>query len=273
VPVGAISGTADSRDVTVDAFLGGRVEAVQPARGHHRAGLEAVLLAASVPADTKGIVVDLGAGAGVAGLCIAAKCDGASVVLVERDEIVVECAHASLCRQANSSFADRVRVVKTDIAVRHGLPVGQAEAIVFNPPFYRAGTASASPAPSRSRAHMLEEGDLDLWFRAAAALGARQATATIIFRADGLDLVLAAAAGRFGGLEILPIAPRADQPALRILVRGTKGSRAPLRLLPALILHNQSGAGFRPDVDALLRDGAELSSVVASWNDDRHHPF
>jgi len=59
-------GTA-SAPVTVDAFLGGRVEAVQPAAGHHRAGLEAVLLAASLDSRIAGTIVDLGAGVGVAG--------------------------------------------------------------------------------------------------------------------------------------------------------------------------------------------------------------
>ncbi len=57
---------AGSPAVTADAFLGGKVEALQPAAGHHRSGLEAVLLAASLDSRIAGTVVDLGAGAGVA---------------------------------------------------------------------------------------------------------------------------------------------------------------------------------------------------------------
>lgn len=254
---------------TVDAFLGGRVEAVQPAVGHHRAGLEAVLLAASVPEGTKGAVVDLGAGAGGAGLCIAARCPGASVVLVERDATLAECARAALSRPANRRFAARVTVVETDISARAGLSDGMAAAVVCNPPFYYPRDASASPAPSRAGAHMLGEAGLDPWLRAAAALVRPGGTATVIFRADGLDLVIAAAAGRFGALDILPIAPRPGTAAHRILVRGVKASRAPLRLLRQLVLHHDEGNGFRPEVDAILRDGAELSKVVPSWNSGR----
>jgi len=266
----ATGGVIDGGDVTIDAFFGGLVEAVQPAAGHHRAGLEAVLLAASVPEGMKGAVIDLGAGAGVAGLCIAARCPEASVVLVERDTTLTECARAALARPANRRFVARIEVVETDIANRVGLSDGMAAAVVCNPPFYRARAASASPAPSRADAHVLGETGLDPWFRAAAALVRPGGTATVVFRADGLDLVIEAASNRFGALDILPIAPRPGMVAHRILVRGVKASRAPLRLLPPLVLHDDDGNGFRPEVDAILRHGAELSSVVPSWNSDRN---
>lgn len=259
----------ENSEMTADAFLGGRVEAIQPTAGHHRAGLEAVLLAASVPETTKGVVVDLGAGAGVAGFCIAARCPEASIVLVERDAALAECARTALARPSNCRFAARVAVAETDIAARVGLRDGMAAAVVCNPPFYQAREASASPSPSRADAHVLGETGLDPWFRAAAALLRPGGTATVIFRADGLELVIEAASGRFGALDILPIAPRPGMAAHRILVRGVKASRAPLRLLPQLVLHNDVGNGFRPEVDAILRDGAELSRVVPSWNDDR----
>jgi tRNA1(Val) A37 N6-methylase TrmN6 len=258
----------ESSTATADAFLGGRVEAIQPAAGHHRAGLEAVLLAASVPEGTNGTVVDLGAGAGVAGLCVAARCPEASVVLVERDTTLANCARAALARPANRRFVARVVIVETDIANRAGLSDGMAAAVVCNPPFYQAREASASPSPSRADAHVLGETGLDPWLRAAAALVRPGGTATVVFRADGLDLVIEAASGRFGALDILPIAPRPGMAAHRILVRGVKASRAPLRLLPQLVLHNDDGNGFRPEVDAILRQGAELSKVVPSWNND-----
>jgi len=265
VAVGSGSGPEGRDAATVDAFLGGRVEALQPAVGHHRAGLEAVLLAASVPADTKGVLVDLGAGVGVAGLCIAARCSSASVVLVERDRCAVECARAALGRDANRGFARRVEVVETDIATRAGLSDGMAVAAVFNPPFYQAGAASRSPEVSRADAHMLDGGGLDPWFRAAAALVGPGGTATVVFRADGLDLLIGAAKGRFGSLDILPIAPRQGRAAHRILVRGVKASRAPLRILPELVLHEDRGNGFKPEIDAILRDGLGLEDVVPSW--------
>jgi tRNA1(Val) A37 N6-methylase TrmN6 len=250
---------------TVDAFLGGRVEAVQPAAGRHRAGLEAVLLAASLEAGTRGSVFDLGAGVGVAGLCIAARCIGAEVTLVERDPAAVACARAALVRPGNAAFAGRVTSVEADIEARAGFGQARADAVVFNPPFRDQAAGSSSPRPARAEAHVLGESGLDPWFRAAAGLLKSGGTATVIFRADGLDLVLAAAKSRFGGLDILPIHPRAGDPALRVLVRGVKGSRASLRLLPPIVLHRDAGNGFQPEIEAILRDGADLVTVAPAW--------
>jgi tRNA1(Val) A37 N6-methylase TrmN6 len=256
---------------TIDAFLGGRVESVQPAAGHHRSGLEAVLLAASLPAAAHGIVIDLGAGAGVAGLCAAARCQDIAVTLVDRDPVAAACARAALERPANGAFAGRVTVVETDIARRGGLANAAADHVIFNPPFREAAAGTVSPASARAGAHVLAESGLDPWFRAAAALLKSGGTATVIFRADGLDRLLAAASGRFGALDLLPIAPREGEPAHRLLMRGIKGSRAPLRLLPPLALHG-AGNAFRPEVDAILRDGAALAAAAPSWRQSAGAP-
>jgi tRNA1(Val) A37 N6-methylase TrmN6 len=249
---------------TIDAFLGGRIEAVQPAAGRHRSGLEAVVLAASLPASARGSVIDLGAGAGVAGLCAAARCPDVSVTLVERDPVAAAAAREALLRPANRSFAGRVVIAETDIATREGLAAGAADHVIFNPPFRDASSGTVSPAAARAAAHVLDETGLDPWFRAAASLLRSGGTATVIFRADGLDLLLAAARGRFGDLALLPIAPRAGAAAHRLLMRGVKGSRAPLRLLPALVLHGD-GNRFRPEVEAILRDGVSLDEAVPAW--------
>jgi tRNA1(Val) A37 N6-methylase TrmN6 len=258
--------------ITVDAFLGGQVEAVQPATGHHRAGLEAVLLATSLPATTRGTIVDLGAGVGVAGFCAAARCREANVILVERDALAVECARRACARPSNAPFAGRIEIVETDIEKRGGLTPGFADAVIFNPPFRDPSAASASPEPARASAHMLGEGGLDPWFRAADGLLRPGGSVTVIFAADGIEKVFAAAKARFGALDVLPIAPRAGEPAHRILVRGIKGSRAPLRLLPPMILHGATGNGFLPEIEAILRDGSDLARVVPAWHRGNGNP-
>ena len=50
--------------------------------------------------------------------------------------------------------------------------------------------------------------------------------------AESLGPLLAAFEPRFGALTLLPLSPRPETPASRILLRGIKGSRAPLTLLP-----------------------------------------
>jgi tRNA1(Val) A37 N6-methylase TrmN6 len=76
---------------------------------------------------------------------------------------------------------------------------------------------------------------------------------TLIWRADGLSDVLKALAADFGAVAIRPVHGRADVPAIRVLVRASKGVRAPLALLPGLILNDSSG---RPTLEADVVLGA-----------------
>ena len=79
----------------------------------------------------------------------------------------------------------------------------------------------------------------------------------MVHRPDVLPDLLGLLRSRFGGLKILPLHPRVGEPAVRILVQGRKGSRAPLTLLSGLVLHEKDNR-FRPEVARILRDGAAL---------------
>jgi tRNA1(Val) A37 N6-methylase TrmN6 len=264
--------------VTVDAFLGGRVEALQQASGHHRAGLEAVLLASSLDTRITGTVVDLGAGTGVAGFCAAARCPNAKVVLVERNPDSVALARQALDRPANAGFADRVRISAADITapeaerVAAGMGRDLADHVLLNPPFYRQASGTRSTSTARAEAHVLDPGGLDSWFRAATSVLKVRGDVTVIFRADGLDRLLDTMGRRFGGLDILPVQPRPDVVAHRVLIRAVKGSRADLKLLPPLVLHGEAGNDFLPPVEAILREGKGLASVVRTWHGGRARP-
>src|ERR1700731_2924951 len=68
-----------------DAFLGGQLHLRQPKSGH-RAGHDAILLAAATPARPGDRVADFGAGVGAAGLAVAKRVAGIELVLVEIDQ-------------------------------------------------------------------------------------------------------------------------------------------------------------------------------------------
>src|ERR1700738_2982707 len=74
----------DASQFTEDAFLGGQLRLRQPKSGH-RAGHDAMLLAASTPVRPGDRVVDFGAGIGAAGLAVAKRVAGIELVLVEID--------------------------------------------------------------------------------------------------------------------------------------------------------------------------------------------
>jgi len=96
-----------------------------------------------------------------------------------------------------------------------------------------------------------------VWITTAARLLRPRGTLTLIWRADGLGDVLQALAPTFGAATVLPVHPSEENAAIRVLVRATKASRAPLVLLPGFVLNDRSG---RPTAQAesVLRDGAAL---------------
>ncbi|MGE0233496.1 MAG: tRNA1(Val) (adenine(37)-N6)-methyltransferase [Flavobacteriaceae bacterium] len=244
---------------SVDAFLGGRLTIRQPRRGH-RAGIDAVLLAAACPARPGDHIADLGAATGVAGLCILSRIEGTKATLIEIDAEAAALARANV---ALNAMQDRAFVFDQDLTARGaaaacGFARPGADHVVANPPFEEVGRTRLSPVESRARAHAADPGMLEDWTRFAASILKPKGTFTIIHRTDALRAVLTALGPRFGALRVKPVHPRSGLPATRILVRGEKGSRAPLHILPPLILHGGEGHGFLEEPEALLRRGAAL---------------
>ncbi len=248
----ALVGEAPATDIaiTTDAFYGGRLLLRQPARGH-RAGTDAVLLAAAVPRDCNGLIADVGAGVGAAGLGAAFLAPGARVVLLENDPLAVRLAADNI---AANVLAARARVVDLDIlsaARRHEAELdGRADLVLTNPPFHEAGTVRASPDPARRAAHVEGAGGLAAWLAASLALLRPHGTLVVIHRADAVPALLRSLEGR-ASVTLLPVLPREGSDAVRVLLRAEKGGRAPFRLAPPLVLH--AGAGFTPEAERLHR--------------------
>ncbi len=250
--------------VTDDAVLGGRLRLKQPRRGH-RVGHDAILLAAATAAEPGDHVVDLGAGVGAAGLALAARERGITVTLVE---IEPELALLAAENASRNGLAARVRSVVLDVAAparafaAHGLRAGSAARVLMNPPFNDPARQRLSPEARRRLAHAARL-PLALWTRCAMRLLRPGGTLTLIWRADGLDEVLVAlTAAGLKGLAVLPVHPRPDAAAIRILVAGRKGSAGPLALLPGLILNDTAGTPSKA-AEAILRHGASLPLAAA----------
>lgn len=253
--------TAMPPDTTDDAFLGGTLNILQPARGH-RSGLDAVLLAASVAAGEGETVLDLGCGAGVAGLCLLARVPDTHALLLDSDEAMLALANSNIAR---NGFAGRARAVRFDIEGRGGVAAagiaqGTVDHVLANPPFFDAAGIRATPDEAKRSAHVagnvaaLSRADsLARWASFAAGALRKSGTFTLIHRADALADILPALAGRFGAIAVTPIHPRPDVGAIRVVVRATKASRAPLTIRAGIVLHPPSGEAFEPHIDAVLR--------------------
>lgn len=238
-----------------DAFLGGRLRLHQPARGAHRAGTDAVLLARLLIPAPEDRLCDVGAATGAVGLGCAAMVPGLRPTLVERDP--------DLAAQARTNAALNgidARVIEANVLApaterrAAGLLPDSFDVVLTNPPFFMVGHHRVSPHPGRATAHSFAgeaSGEtLDVWIRTCTAILRPGGRLGLIHRADALAECLQTLRGRYGDLAIRPVHPRAEAPAIRILISAVKGSRAPLRLQPPLILHGPDGA-FTPEAAEL----------------------
>ena len=244
---------------TTDDFLGGRLEIVQPQSGH-RAGSDAVFLAAAMAAQAGESVLDAGAGVGVAGLCVLARVPQAKVTAVEIDKR--QCALAAE-NAARNGFADRFAVIAADLTApakvlrEAGLVREGYGHVMANPPFYVEGAVRVAPNAARATAHVMPSGDFGRWVRFLTTMVAAKGTLTLIHRADCLGALLPLLEGRFGDLAVFPLFPKAHEPASRVIVQGRKASRASLRLLEGLVVHGPDGA-YTAQAEAVLRAGEAL---------------
>jgi tRNA1(Val) A37 N6-methylase TrmN6 len=239
-------------DLTDDAFLGGALRLLQPARGF-RAGIDSVLLAAAIPAAGGQSALEAGAGAGVASLCLARRLDGLTVTGLELDPDLAALANRNAGR---NGLAGRVLFEAGSLAAPSP-SIGRYPHVLANPPFLEEGEAVASGERGRRQARQGPDGTLKLFIDFCIRHAEPGGSVTLIHRADRLDRILGVLEGRLGALNIWPLWPRAGLPAKRILIGGRVGSAAPLTLRCGLVLHGE-GHGFTEAAEAVLRHGAPL---------------
>ena len=242
-------------DTTEDRVLDGRISLRQPARGY-RAGLDAALLAAACDAGPGQRVIEAGCGAGGALLAAAARRPEARFVGIERDPAALALALGNI---AANGMEGRVEAVAGDVALRYsglGLPVFDAG--MANPPFFDDAGAIRGPAAERRGAWMADDG-LEAWIGFLSKAVREGGTITLIHRADRLADILRLLEPKAGSAQVRPVQPFADQPAKRVLVRAIKTGKAPLRLLPPLILHDHEGGKHSAQAEAILRGEAALA--------------
>jgi tRNA1(Val) A37 N6-methylase TrmN6 len=247
--------TDPAGEFTEDAFLGGRLRLRQPKSGH-RAGHDAMLLAAATSARSGDRVVDFGAGIGAAGLAVARRVAGIELVLVEIDEALAELARGNAA--SNAIPADVIVLDITSAAdafAASGLPPDSVDVVLMNPPFNDPVRHRASPDKAREIAHVATAATLETWIHAARRILKSGGVLTLIWRADGLAEVLAALDRGFGNLAILPVHGDAKKPAIRVLVRAVKGGKAPTQMHAALMLNNESTMPNKQVQDILAGKG------------------
>jgi tRNA1(Val) A37 N6-methylase TrmN6 len=242
--------------LTEDGFLGGRLRILQPEKGF-RAGIDSVFLAACIACSPGETLMEAGVGTGVASLCVLARVPNVHITGIE-----VAMRYALLAEQnaKRNNFSQNLRVIQGDVKdclrrdLAHWPAHGSFNHVFANPPFHENDRIKPSPIALKAQSHAFAPDELDQWIKVLHTMVTLRGTCTMVHRAESLGAILTAMQDRFGDIRVAPLYAREGMAASRVIVQGVKGSKAPLQLLPGLVLH-ASGNHFSPEAEAILRDG------------------
>ncbi len=231
-------------------MLGGKIRYRQFDRGH-RSGFEPVLLAASIPARPGDRVLEAGCGAGAALLCLGHRLPNLAAVGVEIEPDLAALANENFKINGLNGFSCLCGAVQQiDFASRFAH-------IMANPPWHGSANTQSSD-PLRALAHHAGPALLANWVERLTACLTPRGSLTLILPAACLTEATAALRAQgHGGVTLFPLWPRAGRPAKLIILATSLNGRGPDRVLPGLILHDESG--ITAAAQAILRDGEAIN--------------
>jgi tRNA1(Val) A37 N6-methylase TrmN6 len=218
--------------------------------------MDAMLLASMVTSDRPIHVADLGAGAGAAGMGVAARLPEARILLVEKSAEMADYARKSMALPENRSIADRLTLLEADVTLKGkarvaaGLADDAFDHVIMNPPFNDASDRRA-PDALKAEAHAMSDDLFEQWVRTAGAILRPGGQLSLIARPESIAAIILACGRRFGGIEVTLVHPREGESAIRVLVSAIKGSRARLIFRSPLFMHPEGSHRFLPFVDDL----------------------
>ena len=240
---------------TESHLLGGRVKVMQPQTGY-RIGMDGALLAAACAGLPKvKTALELGCGVGGALLSLKMRCPALTLTGIER-----EADYAPLAREnVRLNALTGMTIIEGDIGAGFkSFELARCDLVFSNPPYFDDPDTLRAPHEAKRPAWIADDG-LATWLDFAQAAVVDQGHIVFIHRADRLTDILSGLSKKCGSFVVRPILPFADKDAKRVLVRAQRLGKAPLRLLPPLVLHDNGARKHTPEVEAILRGEAGLN--------------
>ncbi len=251
----ALIETPEINTYTEDSLLGGRITIRQPTQGY-RVAIDPLLLSAAVSVQPGESILDVGAGVGAAGLCLAIRFPYCRVMGIERQKELVRLATDNI---RLNNLRERVEILHGDLqSPPPRLAAGSYSQVISNPPYFEINRARLSPIVSKSLSNHEELSDMEAWLKFCLLMLKPLGKLTFIYRADMLDRLLNLFYGKVGDISVFPLWPAKEQSAKRVIVQGIKGTKGGLNLLSGMFIHNEDGS-FTQAAEAVLRNGESLS--------------
>lgn len=246
----------DEKTETCDDFLGGKLRFIQPMNGY-RAGVEPVLLAAALPINIKGRVLDMGCGVGTAGLCSLWHNPNLHMVGIEANHLATEHAKRNAILNNMGERAEIYEQILGDEDFVDPLKSDEVDAVITNPPWFEKAHSQRAEG-SRGAGRQEGEISLDIWLDYCIRKLRTGGLIAIIHRSHRMGDILQIFKGRIGNIKIIPIYSKQYQPAKHVIILGNKARKTPLELRAGFIMHDAKG-NFLAEAKDIFMKGRRLS--------------
>lgn len=240
---------------TTDSIFSDTIKITQPKDGF-RFGIDAILLASSVPQKGMRRILDLGTGVGTALLGALYRVPSAHGLGIDINTDFLDLARMN---GVQNGFHDRIRFLGHDILSKPDPLKGELfDCVMTNPPFYDADHATASADHATARAKNISMNDLKSWLTYGLAKTTSGGIMIALITPHFLALTLGLLNDHLGDLRVFPVWSKTGQPAKRLLIAGKKGVKGSTLLLPGLVMHTQTGE-YTKEAHAVLKEAAPLT--------------
>ena len=246
-------------EFTKDSFLGGGIRIWQPKKGY-RAGIDPILLAASVNVSAGQKVLDLGCGVGTASFAI-----GYRVKNVELYGIEIQKVFADLADLNSKENGIEFQVECTDISnLSSNITSKNFDHVIANPPYFDRKSSVRGINVSKEKSF----GDtrpISEWLKVAAKRAKPKGFVHFILRSDRLIEIFTNMPNSLGSLVITPVISRKNENAKLTILHAKKNGRAGFIISSPIVLHplkSDSREKYVPEVDKVLKNGASLINWI-----------
>jgi len=248
--------TVDLEQITQDGFLGGRVSLLQPKNGF-RSSMDAVFLAAAIPAQKSQKILELGCGVGAVLMCL-----GARVSDLQLNGVEIQKNYANLAEK-NAKANSKANIYCCDI---QNLPQELREEtfdhVISNPPFYYSNKGTHSKNTGKNIS-LREKLSLAEWIKISSKRLKQGGVATLLVGAERLPDILSESTKYFGNIKVKPICSRHNSQANRIIIQMEKGNKGTFSLLPSLVVHKDqvhetNSKDFTEIANNILKNGHSI---------------
>ena len=245
-------------DYTQDYLLNQRIKIFQPVDGY-RASTDAVMLAAMVDKADNAKILDVGSGTGAVSLCLAERFKQANITIdgLEIQPQLVELSNKSAIENG-FEFLTFHHCNIGDSEKTKALGYCSYDIVISNPPY--SDHDMPSPNSSKATAHNLSNISFDEWLNFCLKMAKPFGRIYMVNRVEILPRLCSLIKNKAGNLTVLPIYSKPNQVAKRIIVSFQKDSKAPCRILPPFLMHNENSE-HTADAEKILRSGSCFSDL------------